>query len=111
MLFRSEYFKNNAITIDHINVNDNYRADNIRFVTCEIQNINKTNNKLFIAISPTGEKYFYKAKTICANEHKLRREYITKFLQGKIKQYKGWKFEYINDESVETNESNFICCE
>lgn len=94
-MFIVEYLKNNLITIDRINVNGNYTKENIRFVPMSIQNINKTNNKKFIAISPTGENYIYNAKTVCAKDNNLRREYITKCLQGKIKKYKGWIFKYI----------------
>lgn len=94
-MFVESYLLDNETTIDRIDVNGNYCKDNIRFVSTSVQNSNKTNNKLFIAISPDGVGYMYSAKTTCAIEHGLRREYITHCLQGKISDYKKWTFRYI----------------
>jgi hypothetical protein len=83
------------VTIDRINVDGNYEKENIRWVTTKVQNSNKTTNKKFKAISPTGEEFVSNNQKHFSIEHNLQQQNIHLCLKGINKQHKGWKFNYL----------------
>lgn len=89
------------VSLDRIDNNKGYIKGNLRWSTQREQAMNKRTTVCFIAISPTNEKYICKNAQVFAETFNLDRSGIHKVLQGKRKQYKGWKFEKTLEICVE----------
>lgn len=80
-------------TIDRINPNGDYIKDNIRWATrIEQQNNTRDQQRNFVAISPTGEKFEFSNIKEFSEIHNLRKENISGVIRGKNKTHLGWIF-------------------
>lgn len=87
-------FGESNTTIDRKNNDGNYSFENCRWATYEIQETNKSKNRLFIAISPNGNEYVAKSIKNFAKEQDLDSYEIFKCLEQNNNFYNGWYFKY-----------------
>lgn len=84
----------NDTSIDRIDNNRGYYKENCKWSTNNEQAGNKRNNKKFIAISPTGEKFVSKNQSEFSRIHGLDVSHVNNCLKEKLLTHKGWKFNY-----------------
>ena len=72
-----------------------YSLETCKWVSKHENNkIQDAQQRSFVAISPSGEKYKDFNITEFARKHKLERKHISSALHGRIKTTRGWKFYY-----------------
>lgn len=88
-------FGEDNTTIERIDNNGNYSVSNCTWATNKEQAQNKSTTITFKAISPDGIEFISNSVIDFAKEYNLTPSSISSCLTGRIKQHKGWKFEYI----------------
>lgn len=96
--FDLEKFLQGKLTLDKDRSNSTvYSLDTCEFISLEENNKIKPNQqKMFIAISPNGEKFQHYNQSEFAKQHNLNQSSISSYLKGKLSKYKGWHFYYID---------------
>lgn len=89
--------------IDRINNDLGYIRGNLRWVDRKTNVNNSSKMKWFKAIDPTGKEYIAHNQCDFAKEHKLESRQINACLKGRFKTTLGWRFEFIDPESVTTS--------
>ena len=89
--------------IDRINNDLGYVRGNLRWVDRKTNINNSSRMKWFKAISPEGELFVAMNQSDFAIEHGLKSRQISACLCGKIRTTLGWRFGYIDPESVTTS--------
>lgn len=80
-------------TIDRINPNKNYTKDNIRWATrVEQQNNTRDQLRIFVGISPNGEKVEFNNIKQFSEKYNLPKENVSAVIRGVDKTCKGWTF-------------------
>lgn len=80
-------------TLDRIDVNDDYKKENLRWATIKVQNRNTRKQlETCTAIDNKGNRYEFNCAKSFAEEHDLKATYIYNVLNGRQKTYKGWIF-------------------
>lgn len=95
-VWAKKYFKTNKLTIERINVNDDYYFENCIFIPRNRQLENTRKNKWFIAINLiTGKKIKGRNIRAFARKYNLDNSAIAKCLKGIMYHKVGnWKFKY-----------------
>ncbi|MCI6457126.1 MAG: hypothetical protein MSA56_05365 [Clostridium sp.] len=96
---KNQYGEKNT-TIDRINVNESYIKENIRWSTqAEQQNNTRKQLRMFMGISPNGEKHIFNNIKDFSLKFGLPKENVSATIRGVNKTCKGWKFYRIKEES------------
>ena len=86
-------------TLDRINVNDDYKHGNCKWSTRREQNINTRRRKgVKVYNLYTNAYYEFKSPSDCADTLNLNQNSIYNVLNKHSKSYKGYYFEYIQEE-------------
>ena len=104
--FLDAYKKFECPSLERVDVNDNYKPDNIIWINFSKQAQNRRNNKWFEAISPIGIKYYSKCQAEFARQHDLNYVSISNYLNGKNINSKGWLFRYLTEEEIKNLKIN-----
>ena len=87
-------------TLDRINVNDDYKYGNCRWSTRREQNINTRRKKgVKVCNLYTNAYYEFESPSDCADTLNLNQNSIYNVLNKHSKSYKGYYFDYIQEES------------
>jgi len=79
-------------SIERKDNNGDYEPGNCKWATCLEQNQNKRNNRIFIAISPSGVRHKSKCQRQFARDHNLSQSGIYNCLASHQEKHKGWSF-------------------
>lgn len=94
--FSLEAFLNGSITLDKDkSISNIYSLDRCEFISAEENNKIKPNQqKMFVAVSPNGEKFTEYNQSEFARAHGLNQSSISSCLKGRSLSYKNWHFHY-----------------
>jgi len=96
--YRKVLSKNNPLSIERKDVNDNYYKENCCWIPMSEQHGNTRTNRLFEAISPNGIKKISRNQKKFAEKHNLNKGSINSCLMGREKSTGGWRFKFIEEE-------------
>lgn len=95
-----KYGDESQVTLDRIDPNKDYCKENCRWISKFEQEQNKIRNKWFLAISPSGERFFDCNKARFSREHDIKRVTINNCLLYGCINRKGWKFRYLTEDEI-----------
>lgn len=96
-VYAKKLFGEDCLSIDRKNVNGNYDKSNCEFIPKSCQNGNRSNNKVFKAISPNGKIYFSKNQLQFAKRFGLKDDSVNSVLHNRRKSHYGWVFTFLNE--------------
>ncbi len=98
---------NESLSIDRLDVDDNYTPDNCRWITLS-ENVARSNKSVprhilpftYYGISPTGEEFEFSNANTFAQEHNLNANGLRRVARGERQHYKNWKFGYTDKPNI-----------
>lgn len=95
-----KYGSESSVSLDRIDPNGDYTANNCRWISLEEQKKNKRNNRWFEAISPAGEKFIACSRVQFAKKHGLKRVTINSSLLYGYQNREGWQFRFLTETEI-----------
>lgn len=95
-----KYGDESVVSLDRIDSNGDYTANNCRWISLDEQKKNNRNGKWFEAISPNGKKFIACNRIQFAKQNNLKRATINNSLLYGHNNRDGWRFRFLTNSEI-----------
>lgn len=99
----TKLYGEDKVSLERIDVNGNYTKENCKWIHISEQMGNTRSTVYFEITFPNGKTEIQKNITKFAKDNNLNVSCLTDLINGRLRQYKGFRGKRINKESVTTN--------